>query len=134
MTYLLDTSALLAHYRQEAGWEAVHQLFENTDASLIIASVTVAEFARRMVELGASESEISTALQNYRLIFSEVVSIDDAIAWEAFEIGRKTPGRLPLADALIAAAASSRDATLVHRDKHMSQIPGKLVKTRDLAK
>jgi predicted nucleic acid-binding protein len=41
----------------------------------------------------------------------------------ALDVVRKTPRRLPLVDALIAAAALSRDATLVHRDEHMRALP-----------
>lgn len=133
MNYLLDTSALLAHHRKETGWEAVHGLFENEQAVLMIASVSLAEFSRRMSELGASDSEVTETLQNYRLTFSEVVAIDEGVAWKAVDLGRRLPSRLPLADTLIAASAVSRNATLVHRDKHMSPIPAKLVKTLDLA-
>ena len=31
MRYLLDTSALLAHHRQESGWETVQVLFETDE-------------------------------------------------------------------------------------------------------
>lgn len=34
MRYRLDTSALLAHYRQERGGEAVQRLFEEEEATL----------------------------------------------------------------------------------------------------
>lgn len=43
MRYLLDTSALLAHYRQEAGWEEVQTLFEDSAAELLLAAVSFAE-------------------------------------------------------------------------------------------
>ena len=41
--------------------------------------------------------------------------------------------RLPLADALIAAAARERGACLVHRDRHMAAIPASLVEQIDLS-
>ena len=37
MRYVLDTSALLADYRQETGWQAVQALFEADEAELILA-------------------------------------------------------------------------------------------------
>lgn len=52
MRYLLDTSALLAHYRQESGWETVQALFEDDMAELIIAAITLTEFGRRLRDLG----------------------------------------------------------------------------------
>lgn len=41
--------------------------------------------------------------------------------------------RLPLADALIAAAARERGACLLHRSGHMALIPASLVEQVDLA-
>jgi|GEM_PF-2180775 len=47
---------------------------------------------------------------------------------------RKEPGaeRLPLVDALIASAARSREAILVHRDAHMRALPATMVAQLDL--
>lgn len=123
MIYLLDTSALLAHYRQEPGWEQVQAIFAEDGAEVVIASVTLTEFARRLRELGASKAEIRAILADYQMLFSAVVPVDGAVAWAAFELGCRTPERLPLVDALIAAAARLRDACLVHRDEHMAAIP-----------
>ena len=127
MIYLLDTSALLAHHRQEPGWEQVQAIFTEDGAEVVIASVTLTEFARRMRELGASETEIRAILADYQMLFSAVVPVDGAVAWAAFELGCRTPERLPLEDALIAAAARLRGACLVHRDEHMAAIPAERV-------
>lgn len=35
MRYLLDTSALLAHFRQEKGWETVQAIFEDEAAEIV---------------------------------------------------------------------------------------------------
>ena len=123
MRYLLDTSALLCHLRQEMGWEAVQALFEDETAELMLASVTVAELARRLRDLGASDSEVAELVAAYRLLFRDVIAINETIAWNAYEIGRQTPTRLPLIDAFIAAAAQTSRATLVHRDHHLASIP-----------
>ena len=53
--------------------------------------------------------------------------MDAAVAMAAFEISYRTPHRLPLVDALIAAAAQVRGACLVHRDRHMTSIPAEIV-------
>jgi predicted nucleic acid-binding protein len=49
------------------------------------------------------------------------------VALAAFAIGCRTPRRLPLVDALIAAVAQARNALLVHRDEHMRGIPPELL-------
>lgn len=130
--YLLDTSALLAHYRQEAGWEAVHALFEDDAAELFLASVSLTEFGWRLYDLGASEKEAGETLRAYRQLFGEVTAIDLAVAQIALELIRRTPRRLPLVDALIAAAACSREAVLVHRDEHLRALPAGRLKALDL--
>ena len=133
MVYLLDTSALIAHYRQEHGWEQVQAIFDNGNVTVIVASVTLAEFARRLHDLGASSAEIRQTLADYQMIFSDIVAVDATVAIAAFEIGYRTPHRLPLVDALIAAAAQVRGACLVHRDRHMTDIPAEIVSQLPLA-
>lgn len=123
MRYLLDTSALLSHYRHEMGWESVQRLFEEGAEELLLASVSLAEFARRLHALGAPDEDISRTLADYEMLFSAVVSIDARIAKEAYTIGRLASVRLPMVDALIAAAARRHQAILVHRDQHMGTIP-----------
>lgn len=134
MRYLLDTSALLSHYRQESGGQKVQQLFESEDAELLLASISIAEFGRRLRELGASESDIDEALAAYQLLFSEVVAIDTEIAKAAFVISCRTSSRIPLIDSLIAASAQSKQAQLVHRDEHMRTIPSTFVQQFDLGR
>ncbi len=133
MRYLLDTSALLAHYRKEPGGEAVQALFEAKETELLMASISLTEFGRRLRELGANETTIKAALLDYQLLCNEIAPVDVNVARTAFEIGCLTPHRLPLADALITAAAHNRTAILVHRDEHMCSIPSTVVQQYDLA-
>ena len=128
MLYLFDTSALLAHYRRESGWQQVQAIFDDAAADILLASVTFTEFARRLRELGASDAEARQTAEAYRLLVSNVVAIDERLAFAAFDLARATPKRLPLADSLIAAAASERGACLVHRDEHMRHIPENLLR------
>ena len=128
MLYLFDPSALLAHYRREAGWQQVQAIFDDAAADILLASVTLTEFARRLRELGASDAEARQTAEAYRLLVNDVVAIDERLAFAAFDLARATPKRLPLADSLIAAAASERGACLVHRDEHMRHIPENLLR------
>lgn len=133
MRYLFDTSALLAHYRQEIGWETVQALFEDGESEIVIASPTLAEFARRLYVLGVADGKIEQVVGEYVLLFSAVIAIDAAVATGAYAIGRQTSHRLPLIDALIAAAAQAAGAILVHRDAHMAAIPGDVIRQQPLS-
>jgi hypothetical protein len=92
----------------------------------LLASVTLAEFARHLREMGANDAEARQTAEDYRHLVNEVVVIDEPLAFAAFDLARATPKRLPLADPLI--AASERGACLVHRDDHMSHIPENLLR------
>jgi len=91
------------------------------------------EFARRLHDLGATIEEARAATEAYRQLLDEIVSVDSQAAWTAFELGYKSPRRLPLIDALIAAAARERDACLVHRDQQLAALPQHLIPQLDLA-
>ena len=133
MIYLFDTSALLAHYRCETGWAQVQAIFDDAATGILIASVSLTEFARRLRELGATDEEARRTVEEYRLLMNEVVAVDEEIAYAAFEVACSTPKRLPLVDALIAAAARERGACLVHRDDHMSHIPESVLRQMRLS-
>ncbi len=132
MRYLLDTSALLSHYRQERGAQIVQSMFEDNAAEVLVASVSLTEFGRRLLNLGAPVGEVAQVLGRYQLLFNDVVTIDADIARLAIVLAFRTPKRLPMVDALIAAAAQRRAAMLVHRDEHMRHIPPDLVFLNDL--
>jgi predicted nucleic acid-binding protein len=134
LRFLLDTSALLAHFRKERGSARVQTLFEEGDSEILAASVSLTEFARRLRELGATVEEARRTVEDYRELLDEVVSVDEQVALSAFCIGCEITERLPLVDALIAAAAREREARLVHRDLHMTPIPASAVEQIDLAK
>lgn len=131
--YLLDTSALLAHYRQEAGWEQVQALFEREGAALYLCVLSLTEFGRRLYDLGASPEDVSETLFAYRALFDDLLPVDEQTAFKALDIARLTPSRLPLVDALIAAAAVQGQATLVHRDRHLSAVPQAMAASLDLS-
>ena len=132
MRYLLDTSAVLAHHRREPGWEAVQTIFESEDAEIFVASVTLTELGRRLRDLGANQEQAEQTIAGYQLLCSEVTSIDAVVAHTAAAFVYLMPQRLPLVDTLIAAAAQQVQAVLVHRDRHMRQIPSALLQQQDL--
>lgn len=97
-----------------------------------MASISLAEFARRLFELGAPDEEVWQVVADYELVVSAVIAVDAKIAKVAIGITRSTPQRLPLIDALIAATARTSDALLLHRDRHMAAIPDEIVRQQSL--
>lgn len=132
MTHLLDTSAVLAHLRQEPGADHVQEIFDREDGTILLCSVSLAELARRLRELGATPEQAWEKIDAYRQVVDGMVPVDDSVARDSDWILNETPERLPLVDALIASAARSRGAVLVHRDAHMRGIPKALVTQLDL--
>ena len=124
MTYLFDTSAWLAHYTGEAGGAQVQKLIDSEGARILVASVSVTEFTRRLKTLGPGVNA-ETVRDDYLAVFDEVVPIDLDAACLAADLSAAASARLPLVDSLIAAAACLSGATLVHRDAHFSAIPAK---------
>lgn len=132
MPHLLDTSALLAHCRNEKGSDRVQELFDAEDGEIFICSVSLPELTRRLRELGADERGISDLVAHYKQLVDKIVPVDASIAERSDDVIRAATARLPLVDAVIASAARSRDAILVHRDSHMRAIPAKLLRQLDL--
>ena len=127
MTPLFDTSAVLAHYLAKSGAERVQALFDDPGAVIGICIVSLLEFETRLHAMGLSEAERRAELQKYKQVIDEFVPVDEAVCARAAELKRSTSARLPSIDALIAAAASLRAATLVHRDPHFLAIPPNLL-------
>jgi predicted nucleic acid-binding protein len=132
MAHLLDTSALLAHYRNEAGAKQVQALFDLDGEELMVASVSLPEFARRLRDLGMGTADIRSVITQYQQAIGTVVAVDAAVAEASFDLICELSSRLPLVDSIIAAAARSRGARLVHRDMHMRAIPPNLLDQLDL--
>lgn len=132
MTHLLDTSALLAHYLAEPGAEQVQALFED-DAVVAAASIlSLYEFELRLHQLGVDPMNRTTELSRYRALLDEVVGVDEGVRSEAIRLRTSATAHLAAMDVLIAATASQRDATLVHRDPHFAAIPPNLLKQQVL--
>ena len=131
MIYLFDTSAIVAHYRGEKGAHEVQGLIDDKNAKLLIASVSLVEFSRRLDALGIDAVSVDALVADYQSLF-EVVPVTSVVALAAIQLGRASSKRLPLVDALIAASAAVRGAMLVHRDEHFAAIPTERLAQLDL--
>lgn len=127
VTHVLDTSALLAYYLKENGWEVVHDLIFNPECFPRVSSMTWLEFQTRLPALTADIQERREVVDIYRALLGEGIPADDTISTRAFVLRQASQGRLPNMDALIAATAAEHDAILVHRDPHMAGIPSAVV-------
>ena len=101
---------------------------------MLIASITLTEFGRRMLELGANLEETQKILADYKHLLDGVVPIDGAIAMNALALAAQASKRIPMVDSLIAAVACQNQAILVHRDQHFENIPTTLLKMESLHK
>lgn len=123
VTHILDTSALLAYYLKENGWDLVHQLIFDETCQLRVSSGTWLEFHVRLSNLTSDTAQRAEAMELYRALLGEGIPVDDAIAAHAYHLRQTAASRLPNMDALIAATAAVNGAILVHRDPHMAGIP-----------
>lgn len=118
---LLDSSALLAHALGEEGAATVGGILASGQA--LVAAPTVAEFSIRLQTSGVPADRVADAWRRYRALIDVVVPIDEGVAGLALELRAAATARVPLTDLLIAAAAASRGAVLVHRDPHLDALP-----------
>ncbi len=127
VTHVLDTSALIAYYLKENGWEIVHQLIFDATCLPCVSSVTWLEFRVRLTDLTKDLDQRAEVMKLYRTLLGQGIPADDAIASRAQLLRQTAATRLPNMDALIAATAAEHGAILVHRDPHMAGIPTSVV-------
>ncbi len=62
--------------------------------------------------------------QHYTVSLTTLIPVDSGACLAAIRLRSAAPGRLPLADALIAGTADAAGLILVHRDPHFDTVPG----------
>ena len=124
MTHLLDTSALLAHYLDEPGADQVDALLAKGPGGVALAAPSWVELDTRLREL-VSETEVrKNVFHHYTVSLTTLIPLDSGACLAAIRLRSAAPGRLPLADALIAGTANAAGLILVHRDPHFDTVPG----------
>ena len=121
MTYLLDSSAWLAHLFGEPGVDEVGLLFNDSNTQVCISALSIPEVFARLKAIGR-EMHWAEVWAIYSGLFSRVIAADEAIAHQAVQLRVATHERLPTIDGLIAATALMHRMTLVHRDPHLAAI------------
>jgi predicted nucleic acid-binding protein len=131
MSYLLDSSAWLAHLFGEPGAEQVTHLFDAPQDAVSISALSIPEVYARLKSLG-QEDHWTEVWAIYAALFTKIIPADEAIAHQAILIRTATPARLPTIDGLIAATAIVQELILVHRDPHLATIPNHLLQQMQL--
>ena len=121
-TYLLDTSAWLAHVFGEPGADQVTTLFEDPDATIALSALSILE-AHARFQVRGRDDDFGEMLETYRQLLSRIYPADEAVVLRALILRRAAAARLPAMDSLIAATAVYHNATLVHRDPHFAGLP-----------
>jgi predicted nucleic acid-binding protein len=127
VTHVLDTSAILAHYFNEPGADAVQALWESGSARIGISVLTIPELKGRLSQETAHTAESLSAAEACLGELTVALPVDRATAEMAWQIRAASKERLPLVEAVIAATARVADAVLVHKDPHMARIRNELV-------
>jgi len=132
-TYLLDTSAVIAHYRKEPGYAQVHALFEDPFATVLIGTPVLVELDAALKRGMQDERQRRAVVDAYGGRVAEVVPADREAAMAAIAMRNASAKRLPAMDALIAGCAVAHGAVLVHRDPHFDGIPAEHLQTLRLS-
>lgn len=126
VTYVLDTSAWLAHLFQETGAKQVTELFSESDRKIGVSVASLVEVYGRLRSVGR-EGDFNQAVELYRDLFDAFIPVTEAVALQAVQLRTAASGRLPTIDSLIAATALLEGAILVHRDPHFAAVPAGLL-------
>ena len=126
--YLLDTSALAAHFLHAPGDGTVGACLEEGAA---VCALTTVEFAALLKRLSVEPETVARVWSLYREVLGSVLPVDERVAMLALQLQRESTDRLPLADACIAACAAHHDLRLFHCDQHFGALPG-LVRCTDI--
>jgi uncharacterized protein len=122
-TYTFDTSAVIAHLREEPGGERVRELLraarDGDDVHIYVPFIAIMEMQYKfMRDLPAERVRYWTnVVTNWPV---EVVESSLEWSWRAAEV--KSAGRLSLADAWVASLALTQDSELVHKDPEFESV------------
>ena len=122
MTFLLDSSAWLAHLFGEPGVEEVNELFADPRNDISVSVLSLPEIYGRLKALGR-QGHWPHVWELYAELFTKIIPVDETIARQAIVLREAAPDRLPTIDGLIAATAVVHELALVHRDPHIGAIP-----------
>jgi len=131
MKFLLDSSALFAHFFDEPGADEVSALFHDPTAEILLSVLSAPELFAALSVRGKGD-RFDEVWRDYEQVVDDILPVDEAVALQAVALRRAASRRVPNGDALIAAAAVLTGAMLIHRDPHFLSIPPNLLQQRSL--
>ncbi|MBN8249311.1 MAG: PIN domain-containing protein, partial [Verrucomicrobia bacterium] len=78
--YVLDTSALLVHCREERGYEKVEHVLERPEGGVFVSAITWLEFQVRLRELIPTERARREVLDIYGQLLAEALPVTREVA------------------------------------------------------
>ena len=120
-SYLLDTSALAAHFLAEPGGDFVAECLRQGQA--FICALTVVEFHMLLKRHDMNPAQRQRVWRVCRDAIAGVHPVDEAVAALAVQVRDGADARIPLADACIAACAAQHELILLHADSHYAGLP-----------
>ena len=85
LTYVLDTSAWIAHIQQEPGWETISSLLRGEEEQVGISALSLIELFGRLRSFG-QEAAFEQILEDYRDLLTQIVPVDEAIGLQAIAL------------------------------------------------
>ena len=120
MAYVLDTSALVAYFKDEPGADMVEPMLRQP-SGFLLPFMTMMELQYVLGRTFPSQ-QVEEIVVTLRATGAPVVESNPA--WGAAAARLKARGGLSLADAWIASLALMHDAELVHSDPEFDQVEG----------
>jgi predicted nucleic acid-binding protein len=120
-SYLLDTSALVAHFLGQPGGDFVADCLRKGQAA--VCALTVVEFQALLKRQGLPQARRQQVWSLFREVIVSVFPVDEDVAALAVQLRDEAATRIPLADACIAACAVRHQLILLHSDSHYGALP-----------
>lgn len=121
ITYVLDSSVFLAYALGEPGSAQVTAIWWDNANSVGLSALCIVEIKTCLRERIVDPTHRKKLYDLYCSLVT-VLDATEAVSVKAEDLRSTVKGRLPLADALIAATARLLGAILVHRDEHLATI------------
>ena len=125
--YLLDTFCWLELFTNGPKKPAVKRILAETDATILISSLSLAEVSARLTSAGRT-ADVHHVLSAISARATKV-EIDESIAAKAGEYWAKFHSKqnIGLIDCVIAASALANDAIVVTGDPHFKAFPNAII-------
>lgn len=98
VTHLLDTSALVAHYQEEEGYEVVERIVGHFGNSVRVSSLTWLEFRLRLEQICPDVGERRFVFDHYRQMLGTGIPNGDLEVARAFLLRQAAGKRIPSID------------------------------------